>query len=188
MGMLLIFKIINFLVNNFIALSDEIKRQIDKIKDYKIIIFFKNINFSLLIEVIENNIFIRFPKKKEKVHLLVKLTTRDFIKILFENKNNFRFDLIGDASIAEVFFKLFNFIKSNWKKIVLKKINSNYFNIFLRLFEITKKRILFNKYYLRKIVYENILEENLIVSRYQIKTFAKINFDISKKVELYKEK
>ena len=143
--MLLIFKIINSLFNSFITLSNELKNNINSIDGYKTIIFFKNINFSLLIEIKDQRFLLRFPSKKEKIHLLVKLTTRDCIKLLFEKKNKLRLDIIGEANIAEILFNMLNHIKSNWYSIILKKINNNYINILIRLLEITKKRVLFNK-------------------------------------------
>lgn len=185
--MLLIFKLLNFLVNSFFSFSNELKKNIESIDGYKTIIYYKNINFSLLIEIKNKKFFIRLPKKKEKVHLLIKLNTRDFIKLLFEKKEQFRFDIIGEASIAEVFFRFFNFIKINWKNILLKKINNNYINILLRFASLTKKRILFNKYYIKKTIYKNLLNDNLIVSRYQIQSFMKINHDIKRKINIYKE-
>ena len=185
--MLLIFKLLNFLVNSFFSFSNELKKNIESIDGYKTIIYYKNINFSLLIEIKNKKFFIRLPKKKEKVHLLIKLNTRDFIKLLFEKKEQFRFDIIGEASIAEVFFRFFNFIKINWKNILLKKINNNYINILLGFASLTKKRILFNKYYIKKTIYKNLLNDNLIVSRYQIQSFMKINHDIKRKINIYKE-
>merc|ERR1712070_220349 len=130
-----------------------------------------NINFSLLIEIENKKFLLRFPKKKEKINLLIKLTTRDFINLIFDKKNKLRLDIIGEANIAEIFFNFFNYIKLNWYKIIMNKINNNYLKIFIRLLEITKKRILFNKYYLKKIIYKNLLHENIIISKYQIKTF-----------------
>jgi len=186
--MLLIFNIINTLVNHFLVLSGELKSNISKIDGYKVILYFKNINISLLIEIKNKEFLLRFPKKKEKIHLLIKLTTRDFIKLIFEKKENFRFDIIGEANVAETFFNFFNFVKANWYEIVLKKVNNNYLKIFIRILEISKKRILFNKYYLKKIIYKNLLNENVIISKYQIVTFTKINNDICKKIGTYSNK
>merc|ERR1711976_60429 len=134
-------------------------------------------------------ILIKISKKnKKKIHLLIKLTTRDFIRLILENKENFRFDIIGEANVAETFFNFFNFIKSNWYEIFLKKVSNNYIKIFIRILEISKKRILFNKYYLKKIIYKNLLKENIIISKYQLLTFTNINKDISIKINIYKDK
>jgi len=186
--MLLIFNVINLMINNIISLSLDLKNNISKIDGYKIILYFKNINISLLIEIKNREFLLRFPKKQEKIHLLIKLTTRDFIRLILENKENFRFDIIGEANVAETFFNFFNFIKSNWYEIFLKKVSNNYIKIFIRILEISKKRILFNKYYLKKIIYKNLLKENIIISKYQLLTFTNINKDISIKINIYKDK
>jgi len=185
--MLLIFRIINSLLNNLISLSDELRNIVSDIEGYKIILFFRNIKFSLICKIKNNNIFFDIPKNKEKSNLIIKLSTRDFIKILFNNKN-LKLNIIGQANIAEVFFKIFYYIKINWYKIIIKKINNNYIHIFFRLLEITKNRIFFNKYYLNKIIYEYLVHENIVVSKYQLVAFKKTINDLNKKVVNYKKK
>ena len=39
----------------------------------------------------------------------------------------------------------------------------------------------------KKFIYKNLLNENLIISKYQIQTFAKINIDIKRKIDIYKK-
>jgi len=163
-----------------------LKKNISNIDGYKVILYFKNVNLSLLVEIKDQEFLLRFPKKKEKIHLLIKLTTRDFIKLIFEKNESFRFDIVGESNVAETFFNFFNFIKSNWYQIALKKVNNNYLKIFIRIIEIIKRRLIFNKYYLKKVIYKNLLSENIIVSKYQMLTFNKINNDIIKKIDIYK--
>ena len=188
--MLLIFKIINLFVNNIIYLSKDLKVAVKNINQYSLILFFTNINISILLQVKNNEVLINLAKKKnlEKVKLVVKLTTRDFIKLMFDNKTYLNLNIIGQADIAEVFFNLFKYIKKNWYKIILKKINNNYLNILLRLIEITKNRLFFNKYFLKKIVYKYIVENNIIVSKYHMKAFFTTIYDMKKKLKTYDNK
>ena len=188
--MLLIFKITNTFINNIIYLSKELSNIVRDINEYSLIVFFQNINASILVEVKNNKIYMNLAKKDDlkKVKLIIKLTTRDFVNLIFDNKKNLNLNIVGQADIAEIFLKIFKYIKLNWYKIILKKANNSYINILLRLIEITKNRMFFNKYFLKKIVYEYLLDNKIIVSSYHMGAFIKTVKGIKKKIAMYDDK
>lgn len=188
--MLLIFKITNTFINNIIYLSKELSNIVRDINEYSLIVFFQNINASILVEVKNNKIYMNLAKKDDlkKVKLIIKLTTRDFVNLIFDNKKNLNLNIVGQADIAEIFLKIFKYIKLNWYKIILKKVNNSYINILLRLIEITKNRMFFNKYFLKKIVYEYLLDNKIIVSSYHMGAFIKTVKGIKKKIAMYDDK